>query len=720
LLGLLLLLLLAPVVFGGAVILRAHRLLSDPATLAGVFPAGLGGVAEFEDIDVDFWPPGIVVRGIQVPDRSMFGPGQLVYADAAWLRVSVRALLTGEVVVEELVLEKPVLRIVRGEGGWNIGTHLEAFRPPESFRLLRVEAIRARLIYRDRTRPGVAEIEMRNVDLTATRASFDKRWEVALAGDSEGGESDGRVEFLLRMPEDRGGTIEADAKFRGVEGARFDEFVQLLGGEMPFGTRTGGMVSGRLRARLPDVMPPVPAVLTADVDYSDAEILNSRGWILKPQQVPLTLSVGVQVDPAGSRLESALASSDAVRLSLALSPKEGEEGVLVASSEGLDGRTLERFLPMLAGLRPRGDLQLEGQLRPTAEGTSLRLSLRGGRLALLPEGRRLTTTAVHFQLGMPSAGEVTIDVELIDLEGAGFGVGLVRLGCVLREAQPSLLSLLAVGGGRTGAELEVLALEGRVGEARLDVDRVALRGLGGVMEATGVIARGDNAVWALEFDPTWRNFDFARFLALAGSDLEASGTTEGRALLATSGTDFGALAANLTGAIDFRLHGGELGRFNLARTGLAGLAGVPGFATATRDGLGDSVPGLIAASTKVESLHAVGTLGGGVFSVADLSVVSPVYSFAGAGVLGRSLSVDFTGDLRLSALTTAALRTDVVLAAVLGADDEFTIPLQVTGDWPEFRAEIAGGFSRVLARRVLRHGAASPEKILHDLLGRGR
>ncbi|MFP6664961.1 MAG: AsmA-like C-terminal region-containing protein [Deltaproteobacteria bacterium] len=721
LLGLLLLLLLLPVVLAGAVVLRAHRLLVDPASLAGVFPPGLGAVAEFEAIDVDFWPPGIVVRGIQVPDRSIFGPGQLVHADAAWLRVGVRALLAGEVVVEELVIEKPVLRIVHGEGGWNLAAHLEAFRPPESFALLRVEALRARLIYRDRTRPGVAEFELRNANLIATRASLDEGWQVELVGDSPGGEADGRVEVAVRMPDRSGETVEVQAELRGIEGARFDEFVQLIGGEMPFGTRSAGMVSGRLVARLPDAMPPVPVLLTADLDYSEAEILSSQGWVLKPYQVPLALEVGVQVDAAGSRLESVLARSGALRLSLIRSEEEGEENVLVAGSEGLDGRTLERFLPMLAGLRPRGALELTGELRPAAEGSHLHLGLRGGRLALLSEERRWTMAAVDLQLGLRARGDVTVGVEIIDLEGAGFGVGLVRLGYVLREGQPSQLTMLAVGGGRSGAELEVLELSARVSEDRMDMDRLFLRAFGGEVVATGVLERVDAAAWDLRLDPTWQGLDFARLLAFAGPDIDASGTTDGRALLATSGTDLDGLAANLSGAIDFRLERGLLGQFNLARTGLAGLAAVPGLGAAVRDGLGDSVPGLGATNTKVESLHAIGTLRGGVFSVADFAVLSPTYSFAGDGVVGPEFSVDLAGDLGLSARTIAALRMDVpLLDAVFGEDEEFRIPLRITGQWPDLRGHISSRFSRALAGRALRRGGESSEQILLDLLGRGR
>ncbi|MEY4950309.1 MAG: AsmA family, partial [Pseudomonadota bacterium] len=81
----------------------------------------VGWPIEAGSIDVAWFPPALVARDVSVPDESPYGPGTLAYAEEARFKLSLGELLRGRIVVDDVRLQAPVLRAVRGaDGGWNL------------------------------------------------------------------------------------------------------------------------------------------------------------------------------------------------------------------------------------------------------------------------------------------------------------------------------------------------------------------------------------------------------------------------------------------------------------------------------------------------------------------------------------------------------------------------------------------------------------------------
>ncbi|MFM8409213.1 MAG: hypothetical protein ACKOCT_02975 [Alphaproteobacteria bacterium] len=93
---------------------RHDEVLASVANAVG-WPIDAGSV------EFSWFPPAIVARDVAVPDESPYGPGTLAYAEEARFDLSLASLLRGRIVVDEVRLQAPVVRAVRGaDGGWNL------------------------------------------------------------------------------------------------------------------------------------------------------------------------------------------------------------------------------------------------------------------------------------------------------------------------------------------------------------------------------------------------------------------------------------------------------------------------------------------------------------------------------------------------------------------------------------------------------------------------
>jgi len=682
-------------------------------------------------IEISWLPPAIVARDLTVPDESPYGPGTLAYAEEARFDLSVRSLLRGRIVVDEVRLQSPVVRAVRGaDGGWNLrrrGAAVAAAgreaRPASPAPGLSVETVRVRggrIALRDRGVAGVGEHELRDVNLLLRRR--DGRIDVDFDGRALGGD-DRNLSGRVRVAPEPAAPARFEIEAGQVEGARLAELVALLRGRLPFGLSVEGPLDLRLTGTATAEWPPPAAELDLTVGGRGAALATAGGWIRKTSGRDLEGDLRLRWAPGSLALVSADLRLEGGRLLVredGPTPGPGQ-GTLAISSEGLDARAIAGWVPALAVVEPTGPLAVEGRLEP---GRPAR-----GRIELGGEALRVSAAGVPVDLG---DGRIRLDV---DEEGSGLSgsleVGRVsgdgaRLGGVegriAGRRDRVQLELAAREGNWRGAPLERIALEGAMVDDGFEIRAARADALGGAVLARGRIERADGTRWRAAIDPRLESIDLAGLLAVAGSTSTGRGRVAGAARLSTEGSDLREALRNLAGDFDLVLRDGEIGGLNVASTALSGLRGVPGLREAVLRGARADAPGLLSSASPIGELSASGRVGEGQVHLDRFRLVADDYTFDGRGRVGFDGETDLDGRLAISRKASKALVSESGLASLLsGGDGLVTIPVVLRGTWPQVSGAPTGDFLGRLARRAVggRDGGEIGDLVKRLLGGRG-
>jgi hypothetical protein len=705
LIGLLLFVLLSPAVIAGAVMLRAHRLLADPGTLAKGFSVGLGRGLTFESIDVALWPPGIVIRGVELADRSEYGTGELAHVDAVWLQAGIPALVRGEVRIEEVVLEKPTLRVVLGPEGWNLGAGAQYLETPEAFDVRRVSATGLRLVYRDRTRPGVAEFEVRNASLSALRTGAAEGWTIDLAGTTEGIATPevlpGSVNLRVRTPSADEGLLRIEATVDGLDGERVDELAQLIGGDMPFGSQLVGALSGRIEGTVGMKGFSAATRMVADLDLGQAELRTREGWILKPRGLPAEVRMEGSAGPDGLQMDVFEGAAATLRVRAMRLP--GVEG-LELTGTGLDGRGLESLVPLLAGIRPRGKLSLAGVLRETTEGRQMNLELTGDTLTLLPEEDRWTLGRFALSVGLQAAGAYGLAVRISDIEGPNFAIEELNVGYLGRGDATPLLDVHARGLGRRGARVDELWLRGNVRGDSLVGAEISTRAFGGRSNGTANLAWSD-ATWEGTMNSAWSDMDIVGLETFLGYETGMDGVLSGTSELTAVGEDWQSLGMTLVGPVRFAVKDAKfavLDPFELASKALGRLPLVGGLLKRRLTKVGRQMEN---SGSDGLTLDGSGRWSDQQLVLDRLHITGSLCGFSGEGSVLTDGRVDLRGDINLRSHVAAKMREgDARVRTVLGASGPIVLPVLVSGYYPELTARPEESFQEELSQRARRRG----------------
>lgn len=703
--GLLLLLLLTPAVIAGAVMLRAHRLLGDPGTLAKGFSVGLGRGLTFESIDVALWPPGIVIRGVEVADRSKYGSGELGHVDAIWLQAGIPALIRGVVRIEEVVLEKPTLRVVLGLEGWNLGLGEQDLETPEAFAVRRVSVTGLRVVYRDRTRPGVAEFEIRNANLNATRTNLEEGWTIDLAGTTDGIlDPDGLPGVLtaqVRTPASDEELLRLEVSVEGLNGERVDELAQLIGGDMPFGSYLVGALSGRVTGTIVVGGEQPGAQLEAELDMGQAELRTREGWVLKPQGLPAQLRMVGFRGPGGLQMD--LFDGEVGTLRVEARRLGGEDGLALEGS-GLDGRGLESMLPLLAGIRPRGKLDLSGVVRNTPKGSQLNLILKGTDLTLLPEEDRWTLGGFSLALGVASDGDYALAVQLQQLAGQAVAVDALAVGYLARGDAAPLVDAHASGLQRNGSSADDLWLRGRFREGTLSDAEIFGRAFGGRSTGTGTLRLVD-AVWQGRLQTQWDGLAIAGLETFLGSSTGLTGILSGRSELTASGRGWEGFGESLAGPVSFHVVDTRFTEIDPLVLGETAIGHLPLVGPPLKRRLEKAGRQMDRSGSNRLVLDGAGRWEPQGLQLDSFQIAGPLYGFSGKGSLSKQGVIDLRGDLNLRSRLADQLRQDDArVRAVLGDSGPIVLPVLVQGSYPELTARPGMKFQKELAQRALRRG----------------
>lgn len=690
----------------------------------------VGWPIEAGSIDVAWFPPALVARDVSVPDESPYGPGTLAYAEEARFELSLGELLRGRIVVDDVRLQAPVLRAVRGaDGGWNLrrrrpGTTSPGLElrgsptgPGVSVQSIRVRD--GRLSLRDRGVAGIGEYELRDLDLRLRRIG--SALDLVFEGRALGGPA-GNLSGSVRIPPLDGPAADASIEFdaRKVDGARLAELVSLLRGRLPFGAAVDGDVDLRARATLPSAWPPVAADIALSVRADDATLRTAGGWIGKPAGSRLDADLDLRTGTAGLGVASADIRLDGgtLRIRPAAGPAGEAQVPLVFSSDKLDARALARWIPALASIEPSGGLAFEGRIEPGRPVTGL-VAIRGDALRVAPGG-------LPVDIG---GGEVRLDLNE-DGDGVAGSLAITRVdGVAARmdgvegriETRPDGLTvvLAAREGGLRELPLRRIGLEATVVDGGIEIRAAHADALGGTVLAKGRIAHEAGGRWDAVVDPTLDAVDLAGLLSVIGSTTTGRGTLAGAAHLSTSGSDLDEALRNLAGDFEVRLHDGEIGGLNLAGTTLSGLRSVPGLRDAVLRVARSRAPQLVAETSSIGTLAASGRVDAGALLFDHLRLANPDYSFDARGKIGFDGGTDIQGRLALSGETSRALVADAGLVSLLAGDDGLvTIPIVVRGTYPHLSGAPASDFAaRLASRAVGGSGSAGLGDWVKSLLG---
>ncbi len=273
----------------------------------------LGDSVRFESLDVRLlWLPGFVVREFRMADDSRFAATPILKAREVFLRISLRQLFTGRIVIDSVTFVGPEMQIISDETGV-LNVSMLASRRKELGVLPRrragapgerrqnsvrfaVDELRVedgRIIYLDRTVKDPAELQLRGIELQVRGLDLQERTRVRVAAAlTEGLGQDLHIEGSLHRAKadqswyQRGmnlkikfDSLHASMVLRAFAGLRERVPPELeVTGPMALQARAGGSL---LQPRLDNITLKIPLFGSSDynaVITGKMEFTEQRTW----------------------------------------------------------------------------------------------------------------------------------------------------------------------------------------------------------------------------------------------------------------------------------------------------------------------------------------------------------------------------------------------------------------------------------------------------------
>jgi len=683
--------------------------------------SAVGWPIEAASLEVSWWPPAVVARQVRVPDASPYGPGNLGYADEARFEFELLPLVRGRLVVNEVRLQAPVLRIVRGaDGGWNLTRQA----PPEPIEprprggewiapRVVVDTVRvrnARITYRDRAIPGLGELEVKAANLRLRHGSSGVL--VDFNGQALGGPEE-NVQGRLRIPGDADGprtaTLEIDAE--NLAASQVPEIISVLRGQVPYGFAFGGEAAVRVRATMNAAWPPGSAAIEVAVDARDATVRAAGGWIDKRAGSPLAADIGLVADGENLAVERAvlrLAGSE-LRADADGPPGRTGQPPLRFAVERLDGKTVAEWVPALAALQPSGSIAVSGRLAPGSGPLATEVHLTGRSLGFVARGRHVDVGGGDVRLVVSDDSDRVLgSARFDDVRGADASAGAIEIAVGGAVARPLTVKIGATRGSLRGAPVEKLALECILTDDGVEVRSLRADGLGGFAVAHGRVTGGGAEPWQVSFEPEWEGLDLSAILLAVGGPAHGSGVLRGRARLATRIADVESALTNLVGDVDVILTDGRLADLNVAGTTLDNLRGIPKLREAVERRARERVPELLVSTSEISLLRVRGAIAARSLAISDLTLESDHYALDARGQVAFDGQTDLDGTLALTPAAAEALVSDAGVVQILASSNgQVRIPVTVRGTYPRLSSAPTSDF---LARAMARAIASPPSE----------
>lgn len=665
----------------------------------------VGRPVSFGEIGVSVFPRVAVrVADVRVADDPAWSAEPFLTAADARVGVALLPALLGRVVVRRVVLDAPVVTVIRSATGLNVdslgggaggggpaaagrggspaaGRAARAARSPEATPSPRelpiaIEAgsIRdGRLRLVDRRGGTEHVVEIHDVDVTiaglAPGRAADVDGRAALAGaDRQNTALAGHVgpvdlAALGRTP------VDVELRAERVDVARLRAAVPEVAAALPAPLGLEGPVDATIALSGPAEAPDFDGRLDAT-----RALVTWAEWLAKPAGVPLALAAAGRRAGTGAHLERVT-----LRLAELAATGRGD-----ASPERIAMQLevaptplapLAALLPVLAARRVGGEI-------------GMKVAVTGS----VTKGRTPAIT------GTVSLRDVSVASADPPLDVAGITQTIALQGDVA-VVPPTRLRV-------NGTPVEASGRLGRFGSPVLALSDLDLGIFGGRVRGRLAADRSAPAHPRLSADLTVERLDVAAAARVGAPGLARSldGRLAGEVHLTARGTTGEALRQSLAGDGRFAVADGVLRGVNLADRVLAGVTQVPGLTALLPSRLRAKYPAVFGGEdTRFDELGGEGRVGGGVVRFERLAVAARDYRADGRGTLDFDGRLDATGTLALAEALSKDLVGATRAAAVLeDARGRVAIPFAVAGTWPRVRVtpDVGGLLPRVPGRAV--------------------
>jgi len=654
----------------------------------------IGRRVAFGEVGIRVLPQlAVRVTDLEIGDDSAFSAEPFVVADGVDASVAILPALVGRLVLSRIVLERPVVTLVRSDRGYNVetlggrgartegrsvragrdrpvrggeSTEPSAAEEPETLPLAvtsaRVRDGRVRLVDRRARRERTLEIEDVDVTIRGLSPSTPARIEAraTLAGAAR---TAARLSGTIG-PFDLGALsqtpVDVVAEASGVDVARVRADVAEVGAALPAPLGVEGTIGTTLRVTGTAAAP----AFETELDAGRA-LVTWAEWFRKPGGVPLGVrAAGAQVGD-GARIDQLTLSifdDVAVRVDGEASPDRVALHVVMDPAEVTEFTTL---VPTLAkAWRLRGTTGLDVRMRG---------SVRDGRTPAITGTAIMRDLAVEGTSGLRVAGltqTVTFDGSYAKLPATTFTVNGTPV----------------VAAGRLGpfgtthvglTDLDVRIFEGTV-RGKLDLDR------------------GSGATPRVSVDLRFDDIDVSKAAAIRapGTAGNVAGAASGSVRVAGRGTNPDALRPTLNGDADIVVRDGRLRGVNLADRVLEAVAKVPGVGLVLPTDVRRRHPTLFGdGDTRFDEMTAVLRFENGVVRLVRSVLSASDYTIEGSGTLGLDGRLDGNAVLRLAPELSGEIMSKTGIGRLArGATGRLAIPFSIQGSWPRVRVvpDVAG------------------------------
>jgi uncharacterized protein involved in outer membrane biogenesis len=712
---------------------------------------------------------GLRVKNFAISDDPSFSTGEFVRARDLQINVRLWPLLQKQFEIKNVTLRQPVVTISRNAAGdfnfSSIGNKNKERREAKtneararrektgtpSVAVYLANIVNGEVIYRDQKED--AHLDLKRVDLTVKQASGSKpisaELQAALFSDKPNLNLEVSVAPILPDTDISrlrlSGTIDVDPLDVTALQAAVPTLKSLLPKELRW-SGTFGISKGKFNGTLENL------ALKGVVEGTRAAIRFGKNFS-KASGVPLELAADAQYTNETIYLRNA----DLKLHTLALNSKGeihlGDEPTVNISVDAkptaLNG--WEKVIPAVEPYRLSGTMEVHALLRgrigkkafPDVHGTATltsvavqppkltmpvkdlnaRINFNGQGAETKGSSLGLGSSKLRFAANVEKFAPLTLaySVSTSEIRPAEFQTAVAEehKDDVLRNV--STAGRLTVAGGQVTFEGKLESSQGmlrKIAFQRLDTtlavaDKVVrlndlrVNALGGDLTGKGEYAFGE-AVPRFSADAKIRGMDINEFYRSlkAKTQRDLHGRLNASATLAGSGRNWSEVKPNLRGQGEAEIVQGALLNFNLANAALS-ATGIPGLGNLISPQVRKKYPETFEAKdTKFKQMKAHFDVADGRVNVKDLLIAAADYSVQGDGWVNFERKINFRAALNLSPALSADLAQSMSEVRFLfNNDNEFTMPMTVTGTLPRVKARPDSRYvARMFQRGAERQG----------------
>ncbi|HEV7734725.1 MAG TPA: AsmA-like C-terminal region-containing protein [Candidatus Binatia bacterium] len=729
----------------------------------------LGRAVAFDEIGVSLWGGvGVRVTGLRIADDPRYADGDFLRAASAQVTVRILPALFGRYEVRRVILDAPVVTVIRDADGFNVDSlgdrparprqkkpADDEPRPERAFPLIVVALLDLRdgeLRWVDRRVTPAAETTVRGLHVAAedlrvgTPVSFEV--EARLFDAAEPNLTvKGTVGPVDERPVLDDIAVAASLSLRAVDVAALLHMMPDVAALLPSEVTVAGPITVQGTA----TGTPKALALEGSADL-DAATLGWETDLRKPPDVPCTVTVNgrrdddvLRFDRVGVRLaDMALDASGTV------TPGDVLQLDVQVDATAADLARFAALVPAVAGVSGGAEVhaKVTGQLGddhvPSATGT-IALDDVAVRRAEVPVGISELTTTIQLAgdaavmppsrflvAGLPvEAGGTVHDFEAprVELRVTGEAIPLAVVGLKSEEGLPDdvVRGVVIEGRGRLagdvpegegtirssggvvhGVEYTDLTATMRLHDRIATVDPFSLTTYGGAVRGTGRVELQDPDRPRLVVESTVRGLQLDGLIASQRiKDAQrVSGRVDGDAALSATGLTWDALQRTVAGTARVEVHDGVVHDVNIGDD-ILGSVTIPGIANLLPEKLRKKRPDLFeSGDTRFDTLRASATIARETAHTDDFLLAAKAFTVRGAGSLDADGRVDFGGTFQAARGLTADVIATIREARFITNDEGLLqIPFRLRGTLPKVKAQPDLSIvTEALERGLLSHG----------------